>query len=741
MKLRYIPAAIVLSVAVASPCIADPFNGSKAFPYYVVVSTGPQRANQGLGSQNYPYYMFVSSVVLGPQSVNDYVLAYDPLSLARVSSNTMSVSGNNILIPYGVTFGTASGNGAAITNLTAGNISAGTAGINISGSAASVSGNVPTSQIDLSTIASALNTKSSTGTCTSGFVMQTLASGYVGCISTIANSGYATTSGNAVTATALAAAGTSAGSGFFALGEDASGNAILGKTDSTPAGISGSTWPYTSGAAYTALAGKANSFVGISSSDATGLYLSSPTISNGVITGGYFSAVSGGALPGGSPLDLQYKLNSTTFGGMTTGIIPQWALLSSYSGLDIVSNLMNGVATDGTYAYVAGRSAAVWSHSVAKYTMAGAKVAETTNLLCDIGITLGETGYIYVAGSDDTVSKIRTSDMSIIWTQSVGAYPYGVYTRGNYVWTPNNDGSVSRLNLDGSGLVNSGVLSGGWGVNMIAFDPDGLHMYAGSGNGNSGKIFKFLESDASSSIIFDPGSYTGDTSGLVFLNGSLWAIDRRAGNALLNNISTTGSVLSSHALPATLGNDWGNNSPYQGYFGTDGVNLFIMDPKHTAYAYNQSGTQLANFGGGNQPGRLAVSNGVLTDIQWDNTFPVVMESHQTYNLYPANALASASGAVSFYNAGTPTAGMMPIATSGGAATWQNLPTPQLPVLTMSQISTVTPTLGQQVLCADCTVPYDVCVGTGTVVAGFRATILTAISTVVPGTVVPMGCQQ
>lgn len=52
---------------------------------------------------------------------------------------------------------------------------------------------------------------------------------------------------------------------------------------------------------------------------------------------------------------------------------------------------------------------------------------------------------------------------------------------------------------------------------------------------------------------------------------------------------------------------------------------------------------------------------------------------------------------------------------------------------------LTPALGDTYLCSDCTVPYDICVATGAVLNGFRATILSAISTTLPGTLVPKGC--
>jgi len=53
--------------------------------------------------------------------------------------------------------------------------------------------------------------------------------------------------------------------------------------------------------------------------------------------------------------------------------------------------------------------------------------------------------------------------------------------------------------------------------------------------------------------------------------------------------------------------------------------------------------------------------------------------------------------------------------------------------TKAQIDAITPGQeGEQVLCSDCTVPYDLCIATGTTLSGFRSTILTAILTVSRG---------
>ena len=59
--------------------------------------------------------------------------------------------------------------------------------------------------------------------------------------------------------------------------------------------------------------------------------------------------------------------------------------------------------------------------------------------------------------------------------------------------------------------------------------------------------------------------------------------------------------------------------------------------------------------------------------------------------------------------------------------------------TKAQLDAITPATGDIYTCIDCTVPFDLCVGTGATLSGFRATINSAINTAIPGTLVPKGC--
>ncbi len=64
---------------------------------------------------------------------------------------------------------------------------------------------------------------------------------------------------------------------------------------------------------------------------------------------------------------------------------------------------------------------------------------------------------------------------------------------------------------------------------------------------------------------------------------------------------------------------------------------------------------------------------------------------------------------------------------------------QLLKRTKAQLDAVTPAVGDQVLCSDCAVPYDLCIATGATLSGWRATINSAINTTIPGTLVSKGC--
>ena len=61
------------------------------------------------------------------------------------------------------------------------------------------------------------------------------------------------------------------------------------------------------------------------------------------------------------------------------------------------------------------------------------------------------------------------------------------------------------------------------------------------------------------------------------------------------------------------------------------------------------------------------------------------------------------------------------------------------IKTKAQFDALTPAIGDTYYCSDCTVPYDICTATAATLSGFRAVTFSAISTAVPGTLVPKGC--
>ena len=77
------------------------------------------------------------------------------------------------------------------------------------------------------------------------------------------------------------------------------------------------------------------------------------------------------------------------------------------------------------------------------------------------------------------------------------------------------------------------------------------------------------------------------------------------------------------------------------------------------------------------------------------------------------------------------------AVAGGTVTANGAIVPG--IRTKAQIDALPGILGAQIICSDCTVPYDICVGTGTGTSGYRAVLNSAINTAVPGTLVPKGC--
>ncbi len=112
-----------------------------------------------------------------------------------------------------------------------------------------------------------------------------------------------------------------------------------------------------------------------------------------------------------------------------------------------------------------------------------------------------------------------------------------------------------------------------------------------------------------------------------------------------------------------------------------------------------------------------VADSILSELGSDSSggFIQTLQNGSNIRFYPGNAIGPA----------------LTITPEGGTLAY---------VRTKAQIDAITPTsLGEVVICSNCTIPYDVCTGTAAVPSGFRATLNTAIATAVPGTPVLHGC--
>ena len=154
-------------------------------------------------------------------------------------------------------------------------------------------------------------------------------------------------SGNAATATALAAAGSTAGSGYVCRGVDAYGNCLPAVVDATV--VSGSTNPAQSGAMYTALAGKqATGSYALSTGQAFTGNITAPNITATYGVGASTAIVTGNVSVGTTTAqtrlnvvggDIRVQGDATGFGTVPT----------SGEGLEIAYDSANHYAWFGAY--------------------------------------------------------------------------------------------------------------------------------------------------------------------------------------------------------------------------------------------------------------------------------------------------------------------------------------------------------------------------------------------------------
>lgn len=245
------------------------------------------------------------------------------------------------------------------------------------GNATTIAGPVSVSKIDLSTFPY-------TGSCTLPQVVRVLNAGAAPTCTEPSD-----TTGNSATATALATAGSAASSGFLCRGEDASGNCLPASTNATTSGVSGSTLPWTAGAAFTTDALNAKlagaTFTGASgitnnaftATGANGNFIGSSSFTT---TGGLFG--NGGALTGvpssASIVGIYARLDGATFTG-AVGITNQALTLTGASG-NVVSgsSITTGGGVFGTDVTASSTVTAGWIQS-SSFTTAGAFSALSTN--------------------------------------------------------------------------------------------------------------------------------------------------------------------------------------------------------------------------------------------------------------------------------------------------------------------------------------------------------------------------
>jgi hypothetical protein len=233
-------------------------------------------------------------------------------------------------------------------------------------------------------------------------------------------------SGNAATATALAAAGSTAGSGYVCRGVDASGNCIPAVVDATA--ISGSTNPVQSGGIYTALAGKqASGSYALSTGQAFTGNISAPnvTASTAIVSGN----VSVGTTTAASTKLEVYGGDMRVVGASGFGATP-----TSGEGLEIAYDSANHYAWFGAY-----------NRTMAAYT--GNYVDGST-----MGLNYYSKGPVIIGGNTTVPSLSATYSLSAATgTFTSTATLAAANITGNLKFTGSTPSSGYLLTSDSSG--------------------------------------------------------------------------------------------------------------------------------------------------------------------------------------------------------------------------------------------------------------------------------------------------
>lgn len=130
------------------------------------------------------------------------------------------------------------------------------------------------------------------------------------------------------------------------------------------------------------------------------------------------------------------------------------------------------------------------------------------------------------------------------------------------------------------------------------------------------------------------------------------------------------------------------------------------------------------------------SNASAAIVRWDAFLSAANE-----RLWDATATGTTLSIRAINDAASASEDAIKITRSGATITKTEVPSglfvPR--VATKATIDGITGIVGAIIVCSDCTVPYDICMGTGTALSGFRAVLNSAINTAVPGTLVNKGC--
>jgi YVTN family beta-propeller protein len=161
-----------------------------------------------------------------------------------------------------------------------------------------------------------------------------------------------------------------------------------------------------------------------------------------------------------------------------------------------VGNNPNALAFDGAHVWVTNRT----DNSVSKVrTFDGTLVATYPAGSQPIGIAF-DGAHVWVANTSDTVTKLRASDGVNLGTFPVGSGPFGVAFDGSSIWVTNRfDGTISRIQP--STGASTGTFPAGSNPFGVAFD--GVHLWVTNFDANT--VTKLRASDGATVGTFAVG--------------------------------------------------------------------------------------------------------------------------------------------------------------------------------------------------------------------------------------------